>query len=124
MDRKRIGQIGEDIAAQYLIEKGFRIIERNYQKRIGEIDIVTMIKNVIVFFEVKTTSAAYSSTFLPEQHVNAQKANKLRKICEYYLSEKRYGLDWQWRIDVIGVTINTDKKRAYVRHFENQIFEC
>ena len=120
---RKFGDMGEQIAASFLVNKGYRIIDRNYQRPWGEIDIVARKKKLLIFCEVKTRNARNVNHHLPEQSVNAAKVKKLHKICRSYLYEMRLSDNQSWRIDVLSVIIDMGTKKARVRHFENAIWE-
>lgn len=98
--RQKIGRMGEDEAVRYLQNKGFRVIERNYRSGRGEIDIIGMDDDVLVFVEVKTrTKEGFGE---PEDSVDLKKQNQICKIAVGYLqSEQIYDRDC--RFDVISV---------------------
>lgn len=82
-NKRRIGSEYEQRAEQYLMEKGYRILERNFRNRMGEIDIIASQKGVIVFCEVKyRTSSAFGS---PLEAVDWRKQNQIRKVAQFYL---------------------------------------
>ena len=74
----KTGQLGEDIACKYLISKGFTIIERNYRKKWGEIDIVSQKSGRIHFVEVKASLGGIN----PEEHLTPRKIDKLLRVFE------------------------------------------
>jgi putative endonuclease len=110
------GKIGEDHAADLLIQKGYQIIERNYHSRFGEIDIIAQNKDYLVFIEVKTRDENYSVS--PLEAVTAGKQKKLYKTALLYLQSHPTKL--QPRFDVIGITTK-DSNFAIksVEHIEN-----
>jgi len=73
--KRKTGDIGEQIAVDYLENKGYKVIERNYQKSWGEIDIIAQDKTGLVFLEVKTRTNTRTS--YPEQNVNYSKQQKI-----------------------------------------------
>jgi putative endonuclease len=123
MDNKQLGQIGENIAAEYLKKKGYKILDRNYikewdDKTKGEIDIVAKKGGVICFVEVKTSAAAPGGGALaPEDRVNCRKQRQLAKIAQTWLVKNRVPLDSAWQIDVIGIVF--DGQGQKISHFEN-----
>ena len=121
--KRKFGDAGEKIAERYLIGKGYRIIEKNYLKPWGEIDIVGKKNETIVFFEVKTREAKHMEHYLAEAAVNRSKIRKLQKICETYLLEKKFPVEQEWQIDVLGIAINKETKKAKIKHFENAVWE-
>ncbi len=80
---RRLGIEGEDLAADFLKGKGYRIVARNYKTPIGEIDIIAKDKDTLVFAEVKTR--ADSSFGYPFEAVTSRKREKIKKISLYYL---------------------------------------
>lgn len=118
--QKSLGQIGEDIATQYLQNKGYKILERNYKKPWGEIDIIAKKGQDLVFVEVKTLSSG--EHFLPEEEITFRKKKALRRTAKLYLAENKYPADQNWRIDVIGIEMR-DENRCCLRHTKNAITE-
>lgn len=127
-NNKLIGNYGEEIAAKYLTGKGFEIIDRNYLKKWGEIDIVTRRTGIIHFVEVKTVSyetkqqlsnSVSRGTWKPEDNVHAYKIKKLSRAIESWLMEKRY--EGEWQIDVVAVKLVTREKYATVKYLPNII---
>ena len=121
--KRKFGNAGEAIAAQYLKNKGYEVIGTNYLKPWGEIDIIAKKKDLLVFCEVKTRERKHVEHYLAEASVNRSKIRKLQKICETYLLEKRYSLHQKWQIDVISVAVDKESKKALVKHFENAVWE-
>jgi putative endonuclease len=132
MDYKKLGEYGENIACDYLKRKGYKILERNYIKELsalskGEIDIIAKKDNIISFVEVKTQeyrqkTSAVSGGFLPEDRVNFQKQQKLKRLSQMWLTENKIPFESCWQIDVVSVNIDTQNKKAKIRHFQNAIF--
>lgn len=100
--KQEIGKLGEDIATNFLTEKGYAILDRNFECRQGEIDIIAKDKEEMVFIEVKTrTSNKYGA---PSEAVNKIKQKHMLQSIKYYLYIK--GLSEKFiRIDVIEVYI-------------------
>lgn len=117
--KQKTGQKGEDIAVEYLKNKGYKILERNFKNKWGEIDIVAKKKKVIVFVEVKTLKQAVS--FLPEDAVNKEKKKQLLKMVQIYLSHQKIPLDTPHRIDVVAVELLNNDQLKDIRHWENVI---
>jgi len=134
--KTRIGSTGEKIACEFLKNKKFVIITRNYRTKRGEIDIVARSKNgALVFVEVKTflenrTVHKFQEERLkPEDNITSKKLKKLSLLAyEYALSHENLINDEAgWQIDFIGITIYNDasspltinNKNCLIRHFEN-----
>ena len=118
-ENKRTGDIGEEMAARYLIEQGYDIIKRNFRSRYSEVDIVAYKKPVLAFVEVKTkTSDLYG---LPEEMVNDAKIQKIRNAIDIVLSRwDRTGLGEPIaRIDVVSIMINKYDEVTYFKHIED-----
>jgi putative endonuclease len=123
MGRKETGTKGEDIAAEFLQGKGFRLIERNYRKPWGEIDIIAEKGDIVRFVEVKTISLPKAvelsremSDFMPEEQVHPFKLEKIARTAELYMDSKKDSREFQ--IDVVGVILNMAEKKASCRLFE------
>lgn len=107
-ERHVIGKNGEDFAANYLTNLGYEIIERNFECKQGEIDIIAFDKekNELVFFEVKTrTNNKYGN---PAEAVNNQKKKHIYKTAKYYLYIHNLLDNIYVRIDVIEVYVNNN----------------
>lgn len=121
--KRKFGDAGELIAQKYLVNKGYTLIEKNYQKPWGEIDLVFKRGELIVFVEVKTRDLKNVEHFLAEYSVNYLKIKKLQKICETYLMERRCSYNQKWQIDVVSVAIDKIRKKARIKHIENAVWE-
>ncbi len=120
---KSIGNLGEEYAAKFLMGKGLRIIERNFKTNFGEIDIIAENRKILVFVEVKSKESYSNSQFLPEYNITPKKKRKLRKLCEFYLSSKKYPYNQKWQIDVIAVYIDKSSGNYKINHIESAIWE-
>lgn len=115
------GKLGEDLACEYLVNKGYRILDRNYRKPWGEIDIIGQAKDsTLVFFEVKTLKALIDNGGLaPEDNLSAAKLKKLKRTCRAYADKYRERISDNkgWRIDLLALTVFD--KSCNIRHYEN-----
>jgi putative endonuclease len=101
-EKKELGKKGEEIALQFLKKNGYRIVERNYACKLGEVDIIAREKDTFAFIEVKTRT---STTFGPPQlAVNSTKQIQLSKVALYFLKEKRLE-DAKARFDVVAILL-------------------
>ena len=96
------GLAGEAVAVSFLEEKGMRILEKNFRSRLGEVDIIAMDNDVIVFTEVKTWS--YYGIDALEQAINNKKQRKIIETSKYFLSLHREYRYMAIRFDVIFIT--------------------
>ena len=110
MLNKKIGNVGEALAVKYLKEKSYQIKELNYTNKIGEIDIIAVHNDVIVFIEVKNRTT--DKFGVGREAVNFYKQQKIRSVAQVYLKYKKL-LDVLCRFDVIEIT--GDK----IEHIEN-----
>ncbi len=116
---RKTGDIGEQIAVDYLKDNGYKILERNYQKPWGEIDIIAKNQGLI-FIEVKTRTN--TKIAFPEENVNYNKRRKLIRAAETYLSEKNHSPETSWQIDVIAIELNLKNRKANLKHFKNAVW--
>jgi len=103
-DRIAVGRAGEDEAARLLEKSGYRLVERNYRCRYGEIDIIAMDGDTVVFVEVKTRgSDAFGSG---KQSVDGRKQRRMVAVSSNWLSEK--GLEESAaRFDVVSIDVSS-----------------
>lgn len=114
--RKLKGALAEAAAATFLMEQGYRIVERNWRNRTGEIDIIGEYKDMLVFIEVRSRSG--NSAFgTPSESVNQRKINQVRSMAEQYLHFRK-SYDVPIRFDVVAVILNPDKSVASIEHIE------
>jgi putative endonuclease len=114
--RKQTGRQGEEMAASYLQEKGYRVIERNWRCPIGELDLVAVDGDVLVFVEVRTRSGVRFG--LAEESITPAKQSRLIELAESYLQEKSLSAQL-WRIDVIAMQMGSGLPQ--VKHIENAV---
>ncbi len=116
--RQNLGRWGESLAAKYLSERGYAILERNTRTPYGEIDLIACLDELIVFIEVKTRSTPLFGN--PELAVNPRKQAHLRAAAEYYIQQHP---DHQgaWRIDVIAIQRYRSQEQPVITHFENAV---
>jgi putative endonuclease len=127
---KETGALGEKVAVTYLIEHGYSILDTNYWRKWGELDIVAEIDGKIHFIEVKTFSydtifdLDYSLThesWRPEEQVHAFKMGQIAKALHTWIAEKKYAGEWQ--IDVMGIRIVPHETFATVNFIENVVMD-
>jgi putative endonuclease len=113
---KEIGDLGEEIAGRFL-EKKYKqtVVERNYWKKWGEIDVVTREKaGKLHFIEVKTVTHEARGGYRPEENVHPQKLKRMRRVIQSYLLQKSIE-DTAWQFDVVTVILDMKRKKAVCR---------
>lgn len=127
-EKRKVGDMGENIACSFLKKRGFKIIERNYSKKWGEIDIITRKKNIIHFIEVKSISIQgnvldkvphVTDRYRPEDNMHPWKLKRLSRAIQTYLLERK--LDSDWQLDLVTVKMDQQRRRAMVEIMENLI---
>lgn len=121
-EHNRTGTLGEDITLEYLKKHGFRLVERNYSKKWGEIDLVVQRRGITHFIEVKSTTLPADQTQYPDpvERVDTRKVRRLSRAVQTYAAHKRISLDpGTWQCDVCVVYIDRTHKHAQVKCIEN-----
>lgn len=112
-----IGTQGEKEARDYLLDKGYEILERNWRSGKAEIDIIARQNDVLIFIEVKTrTNTSFGQ---PEDFVDSKKVKFLTSAAGDYMREINY--DWEVRFDIISIVIKS-RKTTIIRHIEDAFF--
>lgn len=114
---KELGAWGESRGAVFLTRQGYEILERNYHARYGEIDIIALDGDYLVFVEVRLRSSGTHGR--PEETVDRRKQEKLRRTAEAYLQE--HPTDRQPRFDVLAIYAvdGMDTNPLPIRHIKN-----
>ncbi|MGB3922197.1 MAG: YraN family protein [Minisyncoccia bacterium] len=134
--KRKLGDIGENVACDFLKKRGFQIVGRNYLKKWGEIDIIAEKDNMIHFVEVKSArldgrsggqvsrvtldnkvSHGTLGEFRPEDNMHPWKIRRLHRAIQTYLLENNIEKDWQ--LDLITVKINEKERKARAEILEN-----
>ena len=119
---QKIGEIGENIATKFLMKQGFVILDRNYTKKWGELDIVTEKKGKIHFVEVKSVSRDELSNvtcetldqYKPEDNMHPWKLKRLSRVIQTYILSKNLD-DKEWQVDLIVVFLDIKNKHAKMK---------
>ena len=134
-EKQKIGEFGESIAVKYLIKQGFSILDRNYTKKWGEIDIVAEKNKILYFIEVKSVALAEAKAlasrrenvshetnddYRAEDNMHPWKLKRLSRTIQTYLIHKRIG-NTPWQFDLLLVYIDLKERKARVRVMENII---
>lgn len=114
-EKQKIGKLGEDIASRFLVKRGYSILERNYLKRTGEIDVVCRKNNKIYFVEIKSVSRENIShdSYRPEDNIHEAKIQRLNRTIQIYLAEKEIEDDWE--IVILTVIVDSKSHTAKVK---------
>ncbi len=111
-DRQDLGRKAEEYAACYLLNKGYQILQRNFECRLGEIDIVAQEGEQIVFIEVRCRRSAKFGH--PLETITLQKQRRLRNIAQFYLMVKNK--DVPARFDVVSVLLPAQGQHKVLEH--------
>lgn len=118
------GQLGEQVAANFLRNKNYEILDMNFKnnsgRRLGEIDIIAKDRalNEIVFIEVKTREYSRYKNTLPEENITRQKLHKLNKIATFYL-RKHNLVNFAYRFDAISIWLDYITRIAKIKHIRS-----
>ncbi len=117
--RMSTGQRGEEIAQHFLEERGLKLVERNWRCRAGELDLVMLDGDVLVYVEVKTRRNRTAGA--AEESVSPSKGEKLLATGEWYLAEHPAFADHLWRIDIVAVTMTSAGRVTRITHLPNAV---
>lgn len=117
---KDTGSVGEDMACEFLRRKGFRIVDRNYAQKTGELDIVARKGEVLHIIEVKTQKViefpkeSFVDGYSPADNLHPHKIRKVVRTAEWYVAEK----DWEgeWQVDGLLVWLRERDGAAHVSY--------
>ncbi|MDP1625393.1 MAG: YraN family protein [bacterium] len=118
---QKLGLLGEDIVCKYLRDRGFTIIERNYTKKWGEIDIIVAKEGMIRFIEVKSATRDLgpnnhvldaADLHRPEDGMHAAKRRRLSRTIQTYMASMG---DIEWHFDVACILIDPERRRARIK---------
>ncbi len=101
--RKKLGKWGEELAREYFQKRGYEIVEQNWQKRSGEIDLIARKDEEIVFVEVKTRTTPFGG--YGEEAVNKSKKQKIKKTLDRFLRENMEYQQYRPRVDILVIEI-------------------
>ena len=117
--KQKLGQRGEEMAAAYLQQQGYRILERNWRCPVGELDIVAREGEILTFVEVRARRGDRFGT--PEESITPAKQARLVELAQTYMQEK--GLtDQSWRIDVVAVEIDRGGRAKRLNLIQNAVW--
>lgn len=113
---KEVARIGERLAAQYLEERGYQILEHNYRLRTGEIDLIAKEGERIVFVEVKTRRTLKFG--VPQAAVTLTKQKQISKLALSYLQTHDM-LNVPCRFDVVAIILSSKSTPPKLEHIQN-----
>ena len=123
-ETQKIGEIGENIAVRFLVKHGFSILDRNYTKKWGEIDIIAEKQSKLYFIEVKSVSRlpaeALAKTgetdddYNPEDNMHPWKLKRMARTIQTYLLSKKLD-DKEWQVDLLVVFLSLKDKNAKIK---------
>jgi len=118
--KRKIGDIGEDIFVKHIVKQKYRVFDRNFLKKFGEIDVVAEKDGVLHFFEVKTVKQNENSGGCdPEDNVHVWKRRRLARVIESYFAEKNVPETTPWQVDVGAVFLDFMGKKHTIRITED-----
>ena len=117
--RHQLGRLGEELAAEHLMRRGFEILERNYRTRWGELDIVAFDGQTLSFCEVKTRRLGAASELGPFDGIRGPKRSRVRRMAGSWMSEHTdRAFARVIRCDAIGVTFDRAGRLMSFEHLE------
>ena len=120
MKRQDTGNLGEKLAAEFLNEQGYTVLQTNYRCPEGEVDIVARQEDCLVFIEVRTKRGKEFGS--PEESITPAKMEKLRRVAANY-RQAHDDIPDAWRIDVVAVELDRQNRPLRIELIENAIGE-
>jgi putative endonuclease len=122
-EKQKIGEIGENMAVKFLVKHSFSILDRNYTKKWGEIDIIAEKARKIYFIEVKSVSRdnlddvsrITLDRYNPEDNMHPWKLKRLSRTIQTYLLHKKISEEKEWQVDLLVVFLDIKNKKARVK---------
>ena len=113
------GKNGEDMAREFLVNKGYRLIEMNYTNKLGEIDLIVTDDFTLIFVEVKLKIGDKFGT--PEEMITKRKLSQVKRVAEGFLVlERQIAKKFdKYRIDGVCIVLNNDRTVNRINHYEN-----
>ena len=120
---QQIGKIGENIAEKFLVKHGFEVLDRNYTKKWGEIDLVALKDNKVYFIEVKSVKRDNLErqrkedldSYKPEDNMHPWKMKRMSHTIQTYLLDKKIPENTEWQVDLLVVFLDLKNKKAKVK---------
>ena len=118
MQRRETGILGEQLAAEFLKKRGYRVLETNYRCPEGEVDIIALYKDTLVFVEVRSKRGRGFGT--PAESITRAKMTHLRRVAARY-GQTHTGLPAARRIDVVSVELGPGDRAPRIELIENAV---
>ncbi len=125
---QQTGELGENIACKFLMKQGFAIVERNYTKKWGEIDIIAKKEEKLYFIEVKSVSrevlpvkdtknsvSDINGEYKAEDNMHPWKLKRLSRTIQTYLLSKNVSDETDWQLDLLIVYLDLNNKKARIK---------
>ena len=125
-EHNELGALGERVVEKFLTKRGFIILDRNYRRPWGELDIVAKDKGILHFVEVKSVSGFSQGSkdgYRPEDNLHRDKIARLKRIIQTYLMDKRVSDETIWRFDLATVFIDGVKRSARVKFIKDIVLD-
>lgn len=124
-ETQKIGEIGENVATRFLMKHGFSVLDRNYTKKYGEIDVVAEKENKLYFIEVKSITKdnladnvpheTKNDAYRPEENMHPWKMKRLSRTIQAYLMSHKIPENKEWQVDLFVVYLDLKNKKAKVK---------
>ena len=129
-EKQKIGELGETIAVRFLVKQGFSILDRNYTKKWGEIDIIAEKGNKLYFIEVKSVSSYFAvasqdkhenvsrrifNDYRPEENMHPWKMKRMSRTIQTYLLSRKIPDEKEWQVDLLVVYLDLINKKAKIK---------
>ncbi|MCX6706486.1 MAG: YraN family protein [Candidatus Woesebacteria bacterium] len=122
-ETQKTGEIGENVAVKFLVKHGFLILDRNYTKKWGEIDIIAEKASKLYFIEVKSMSRTIldsvsrgtSADSRPEDNMHPWKLKRMARTIQTYLLSKKIPDEKEWQVDLLVVSLDLKNKKARIK---------
>jgi putative endonuclease len=113
------GKNGEEMALEFLLKKGFKLIETNYENKIGEIDLIMIDEDWLVFVEVKLKVGDKFGT--PEEMINKRKLAQIKRVAESYLVLEKNKIKKfnKFRIDAVCIVLDENDEINKINYYDN-----
>ncbi|MFE5319619.1 YraN family protein [Paenibacillus sp. NPDC056579] len=117
ISRKQLGALGEQYAFEYLRQQGYRVIQRNWRCRTGEIDLIAWDGPLLVFVEVRTRTGGSGQFGSPQESVDYRKQLQVMETAQVYAHTHQ--LQHQMRFDVVSVITDKEGNQQSLDHIMN-----